>query len=83
MKIGFAFLAIAACGTLTIRCKPVTKENIAFEKKVIQPPNPDQIPHDITANGNTRVDNYYWMKLTEEQRDAEVKTDKTKKEIKN
>lgn len=81
MKIGFAFLAIAACGTLTIRCKPLTKENITFEKKVIQPPQPDQIPHDITANGNTRVDNYYWMKLSEEQRTAEVKDEQTKKVI--
>lgn len=81
MKIGFAFLAIAAFGTLIIRCKPATKENTTFEKEIIQPPTPDQIPHDITANGNTRVDNYYWMKLTEEQRIAEVKDEQTKKVI--
>ncbi|MEZ4739235.1 MAG: S9 family peptidase [Flavobacteriales bacterium] len=33
-------------------------------------PKADQRPHAITAHGHTRVDPYYWLQLSEEQRQA-------------
>ncbi|WP_276365619.1 S9 family peptidase [Chryseolinea sp. H1M3-3] len=69
------------CGTflgvmiLLICCN--TKEKSSVAKESIEPPKPEKIPHELTANGNTRVDNYYWMRLSEEQKNAEVKDEQT------
>ena len=49
----------------------------AGEDKVITPPSPAKIPHEITAHGATRVDNYYWMKLSEQQKNAPAKDEQT------
>ncbi|MEX1239236.1 MAG: S9 family peptidase [Cyclobacteriaceae bacterium] len=48
-------------------------------EKDILPPVPEEIPHELTAHGNTRTDPYYWMKLSEEQKNASVKDEQTKK----
>jgi oligopeptidase B len=45
------------------------------------PPAAEKMPHEITALGNTRVDNYYWMKLTDDQKIAEQKDEQTQKVI--
>lgn len=46
-----------------------------------KPPVAEKVPHELTALGNTRVDNYYWMKLTDEQKNAEQKDEQTQKVI--
>ena len=28
----------------------------------IKPPTPKKIPHELTAHGDTRIDNYYWLR---------------------
>lgn len=35
----------------------------------ITPPKADKIPHILTAHGSDRVDHYYWMKLSEEEKE--------------
>jgi oligopeptidase B len=45
------------------------------------PPTADKKPHELTANGNTRIDNYYWMKLTDEQKNATQKDEQTQKVV--
>lgn len=35
--------------------------------------------HEIVADGGTRIDNYYWMRLSDEQKSAEVHDDQTQK----
>ena len=45
----------------------------------IEPPNADKVPFELAAHGTKRVDNYYWMKLSEEQKTASEKDDQTKK----
>jgi oligopeptidase B len=45
----------------------------------IEPPNPEKIPHELTAHGNKRNDNYYWMKLSDEQKNAGTKDEQTQK----
>lgn len=49
----------------------------AGEERVITPPSPAKMPHEITAHGTTRVDNYYWMKLSEQQKNAPAKDEQT------
>ena len=58
------FVLIASCS-----------ENKEPEKEAT--PTAEKIPQELTANGNTRVDNYYWMKLTDEQKNAEQKDQQT------
>jgi oligopeptidase B len=36
-------------------------------------------PKELLAHGNNRIDNYYWMRLTDEQKNAEVKDEQTTK----
>lgn len=56
-------------------------ETASVEEKKIQPPDPQEIPHELAAHGTKRVDNYYWMKLSEEQKNAAVKDEQTTKVI--
>ncbi len=66
--VGMLFLA--ACGSST-------KDETAEDD--IAPPTAEKVAEELTANGNTRIDNYYWMKLTEEQKNADVKDEQTQK----
>ena len=36
-----------------------------------KPPVAQKIPHEISTHGDTRIDNYYWMRLSDEQKNAE------------
>jgi oligopeptidase B len=61
MKIQFTLLTatvlIASCST--------TNDNM------ITPPKAKKIKKEITTHGDTRVDNYFWMRLSDEQKEAE------------
>ena len=36
-----------------------------------KPPVAQKIPNEITTHGDSRIDNYYWMRLSDEQKNAE------------
>ncbi len=57
-------------------CNPAKEE---AKNEDIAPPTAEKVAKELTTNGNKRVDNYYWMKLTEEQKNAEVKDEQTQK----
>ena len=40
-------------------------------EKMNLPPDATKKPYEMTEHGHTRVDNYYWMRLTDEQKSAE------------
>lgn len=44
-----------------------------------QPPVAEKIPYVIESNGNERVDNYFWMRLSDEQKNAETPDSQTVK----
>ena len=44
------------------------------------PPVANKIPYEMTEHGDTRIDNYYWMRLTDEQKSAN-KYDKQTQEV--
>lgn len=44
-----------------------------------QPPVAEKVPRELVAHGNTRVDNYYWLRLSEEQKNAAEKDEHTQK----
>lgn len=53
------------------------------EKKTFQPPVAEKVPHILTAHGLERVDDYYWMRLTDEQKLAKEPDEQTKKVLAN
>lgn len=63
-----------------IACQPksTTEEKLADD---IAAPVAEKIPTELKGTGGNRVDNYYWMRLTEAQRDAAQKDEQTTKVI--
>jgi oligopeptidase B len=59
-------------------CQPGTKEETKSENKA---PVAEKQPHAFKENGGSRVDNYYWMKLSDTQKNAEQKDEQTTKVI--
>ena len=60
----FAILALTNCTTT--------------EKNMIKAPQAKQIEKKITTHRDTRVDNYFWMRLTDEQKNAAESDSQTK-----
>ncbi len=74
MKKIFGYTLLA--GSIIYGCSP---DNSREANVDIKPPSAEKIPHELVSHGNTRVDNYYWMKLSEEQKNAENKDEQTRK----
>jgi oligopeptidase B len=68
ITLWFCILAVASSCN-----KPAEKVND------IAPPTAEKKPFEITSNGHTRIDNYFWMRLTDEQKNAEQKDEQTTK----
>ena len=47
--------------------------------KTVVKPVPKKKPYDIITHGHKRVDDYYWMRLTDEQKNLKPPTSKQKK----
>lgn len=74
MKPIYAFLCIAFLIICLSACNS-EKQNTADD---IAPPVAEKAPTELTGN---RIDNYYWMKLSDEQKNAEQKDEQTQKVI--
>src|SRR5690349_1075118 len=71
------FLSMVALGSVALYgCQPGSKEE---STSGVKPPVAEKVPHTFAENGANRVDNYYWMKLTDEQKNAEKKDEQTTK----
>ncbi len=53
------------------------------EEKMFQPPIAEKIPHRTTIHGYDLVDNYYWMRLSDEQKLAKIPDEQTQKVLDN
>lgn len=58
--------------TVTTLCA-FSQTNTATNKNMSTPPKAKKIPYEISAHGQTRVDDYYWMRLSDEQKNATEK----------
>ncbi len=54
-----------------------SKENINNAIKDIEAPIAKKIDHEMSIHGDTRNDQYYWMKLSDEQKNAETPDNET------
>lgn len=59
---------------VTAACTPTEKEST----EEVQPPVAEKVAKTLSGN---RLDNYYWMKLSDDQKNAELKDEQTKKVI--
>ncbi|MEE4246737.1 MAG: S9 family peptidase [Kangiellaceae bacterium] len=55
-------VTIAAMVTACSESNPTTKPTTAEENTVISAPVAKKIPHKMTIHGDTRIDDYYWMR---------------------
>jgi oligopeptidase B len=58
---------------LLLMCSASFAQTEKSTKKIVmsKPPVAQKIPHEISTHGDTRIDNYYWMRLSDEQKNAE------------
>ena len=49
----------------------------------LKPPKAEKIPHVLSAHGYDRIDNYYWMRLSDEQKLAKKPDAQTQKVLDN
>jgi len=75
-KIPYHPLSILLLAAMAFACDNGTS---SFADEGIKPPLAEKIPHELVAHGSKRIDNYYWMKLTEEQKGAAEKDEQTQK----
>jgi oligopeptidase B len=79
------FLSAFACSSEKIDQKNSTKtinnltykESMLLSKTNIAAPVAEKIEEKLVTHGDSRIDNYYWMKLTDEQKNAKVSDIKT------
>ena len=45
------------------------------------PPDASMKPFELTMHDDTRIDNYYWMRLTDEQKNAKKYDSKTREVV--
>ena len=77
-------IVLCLLGLLLVSCKTVDKKIIQIpEMKVIKdtPPIARKEVYNMEAHKDVRVDNYYWMKLTDEQKTAEIPDPQTQEVI--
>ena len=86
MKPQFLLLTMAIFYTfVTLSCKNQNsemqkfKESVLLTKTGIDSPVAEKLPKELTIHGDTRIDDYYWMMLSDAQKEAKVPDDQTKK----
>jgi oligopeptidase B len=68
MKILFG-AAIAATLIFATACNN-SQPSSENKRELPPPPMAKKIPHELTDHGDNRIDNYYWMRLSDEQKNA-------------
>ncbi len=69
-RLIIALIIIAGCNT--------TETTTDME---MQPPDAEKIPKELVSHGDVRLDNYYWMKLSDEQKNASEPDEQTQNVI--
>ena len=70
MKRTLTILLVFATFALIIKCEKM---------KVATAPKADKIPLKLEKHQDVRIDNYYWMRLSDEEKEAEPPSEKTQK----
>jgi len=64
----------------TLICLLIVSWSCSSEKSVeVKPPVAEKIPKELVAHNDTRIDDYFWMRLSDEQKNAEIPDEQTQK----
>src|SRR5688572_344083 len=74
MKNYFLCVVVALCALVLSSCSMEKKET----NDGLKPPTVEKVAKELTGN---RIDNYYWMKLSDEQKNAGQKDEQTQKVV--
>lgn len=73
---------LAAIG-LTAGCGEQASTNDTDKPSTMaETPTAQKIPQELTVHGDTRIDNYFWMRLSDAQKEADNPDDQTKEVVK-
>lgn len=75
MKLTISTISLGLSIFLLLACN----SNKNTHKMDVKAPIAEKIPHELKIHGETRIDNYYWMRLSDEQKSAEKKDAQTQK----
>lgn len=84
----FLYTVVALMGSLALSCANNSKSNEVESSKMydqvgaLNPPTAEKVPKTMEIHGDTRVDDYYWMKLSDEQKESETPDTATQKVVK-
>ncbi|MDG0973112.1 MAG: S9 family peptidase [Crocinitomicaceae bacterium] len=54
-------------------------DSLMEQQDTIQPPMAEKVAFEMTEHGNTRIDDYFWMRLSDEQKEATTPDEQTQK----
>jgi oligopeptidase B len=81
-NIKYTCLALALISLLSCQdTKDKSQQSMMLERNDLTAPVAEKKAEKLTTHGDTRIDNYYWMKLSDEQKNAENSDEQTKKVI--
>lgn len=64
----------------TLICLLIVCWSCSSEKSVeVKPPVAEKIPKELVAHNDIRIDDYFWMRLSDEQKNAEIPDEQTQK----
>ncbi len=70
----FPFLLVAQISNDMMPMLNIHKQSIGLEEPVAE-----KVPYEMEIHGDTRVDDYYWMRLSDEQKNASTPDEATQK----
>lgn len=68
-----------SCGNQQDAIVPEVSKSMKADMNKATPPSPEKIEETLSLHGHDRIDNYYWMRLTDEQKEAESPDEQTQK----
>lgn len=82
ISLYFFCLLLSACATESTENENATNDTTAMYSKMDTPtPKAEMVKKEMTIHGDTRTDNYFWMRLSDEQKNAETPDASTQKVI--
>ena len=71
MKNSIVYTVIL-CGLLMMSCKQEEEAQVVRPYHNLEAPVAKKVPKELTVHDDTRIDNYFWMRLSDEQKNAET-----------
>ena len=68
----FSFIGIVAISAFLVSCEANETNSIETTNSDMTPPVAKKVAEEFTIHGDTRTDNYFWMRLSDEQKEAET-----------